>query len=383
MRIADRHQIEALLIAVQGLRQSIFERQEQVTSGKRVNRPSDDPAAAERIGQFRNVLQTTDKRLFSVSEGQSRLNLSEGTLATAGNTLQRAKELAIQLRNDTNSATERTNTAKEVNELFQGLVALANTQFNGRSIFAGFETQTDAYILDSATSSAGSNNTGDATVSASVVTASSLQPDLYEIRFTSPTQFDVTDLTTGQVLSTGNSYTSGAAILFDGLSVTVTNGTGPPQTNDTFHVRAGYSYQGDSGSIDIETGEGTTVKTNITGDQVFSGPTGNLFTILQDFHQALATNDTDGIDTAIGQLDTALTQVTNARADLGARVNRLDTIKEGLELLNFNTETLRSDFEDADLAKVASELATLQVNLEASFATLTRQFETSLLNFLR
>ena len=141
--------------------------------------------------------------------------------------------------------------------------------------------------------------------------------------------------------------------------------------------------RGDSGSIGVETGDGSSVKTNIAGDQVFSGPTVNLFTALQDFHQALATNNTDGLDTAIGQLDTALSQINNARADLGARANRLDTIKEGLELLNLNTETLRSDFEDADLAKVASELATLQTNLEASFATLTRQFDTSLLNFLR
>ena len=109
----------------------------------------------------------------------------------------------------------------------------------------------------------------------------------------------------------------------------------------------------------------------------------NILTALQDFHQALATNNTDGLDTAIGQLDEALSQINNARADLGARANRLETVKEGLELLNLNTETLRSDFEDADLAKVASELATLQTNLEASFATLTRQFETSLLNFLR
>ena len=147
MRITDRHQVEVLLAAVQGLRQNIFDRQEQVTSGKRVNRPSDDPAAAERIAQFHNVIQTTDKRLFAVSEGQSRLNLSEATLGSAGNTIQRAKELAIRLRNDTNSATERTNTAKEVNELLQGLVALANTNFNGRSLFAGFETQTDAYVV--------------------------------------------------------------------------------------------------------------------------------------------------------------------------------------------------------------------------------------------
>jgi len=48
-----------------------------------------------------------------------------------------------------------------------------------------------------------------------------------------------------------------------------------------------------------------------------------------------------------------------------------------------NTEVLRSSFEDTDFAKVASELASLQVTLEASLATLTRQFNTSLLNFLR
>jgi len=58
-------------------------------------------------------------------------------------------------------------------------------------------------------------------------------------------------------------------------------------------------------------------------------------------------------------------------------------VKESLSLVSVNMDTLRSDFEDADLAKVASELTTLQVNLEASLAVLTRQFETSLLNFLR
>ena len=383
MRITDRHQVESLLLAVQGLRQDIFDRQEQITSGKRVNRPSDDPAAAQRIGQFRNVIQTTDKRLFAVEEGQTRLNLTDGTLNEVGNTLLRAKELAIQMRNDTFSAVERANVAKEVNQLLQGVVGLANTQFNGQYLFAGFETQTAPYALDSATSSVGSSNTGDATVTASVNTPASLKPDLYEIRFTSSTEFDITDLTTGEVLSTGNAYTSGAVISFDGLDVTVTNGTGPPQSGDVFYARSDYGYQGDSNSLAVEIGDGTTVETGLPGDEVFSSSSINIITALQDFHQALVTNDTDGIGTAIAQLDTAITQVTNARADLGARVNRLDTVKEGLELLNLSTETLRSDFEDADLAKVASELTTLQINLEASFATLTRQFDTTLLNFLR
>ena len=157
----------------------------------------------------------------------------------------------------------------------------------------------------------------------------------------------------------------------------------PPATGDQFNVRVGYTYQGDGAAIEIEIGDGQTVQSNIPGDQVFSGPTTNLFNNLQDFHQALVTNDVDGIETAIAQFNQSLAQVNNARASIGANVNRLDTIRDGLELVSVNTQALRSNFEDADFAKVASELASLQVTLEASMATLTRQFETSLLNFIR
>ncbi len=95
------------------------------------------------------------------------------------------------------------------------------------------------------------------------------------------------------------------------------------------------------------------------------------------------TDDAQGIQAAIGQLDQSLSQVTDARATIGSRVNRLDTIKDGLDLLSVNTQTLRSNFEDADFAQVASDLATLQSTLEASMSTLARQFQTSLLNFIK
>jgi flagellar hook-associated protein 3 FlgL len=116
---------------------------------------------------------------------------------------------------------------------------------------------------------------------------------------------------------------------------------------------------------------------------VFSGPSVDLFQYLQDFHQALVINDVQGIQAAIGQFDQSLSQVLDARANIGARVNRLDTIKDGLDLLSVNTQTLRSNFEDADFAQVATELATLQNTLEASMSVLSRQFETNLLKFLR
>ncbi|WP_447968310.1 flagellar hook-associated protein FlgL [Nitrospira sp. M1] len=375
MRVTDRQQTQALLTAVQNVRQGIFERQEQIASGKRVNRPSDDPAAAERISQFKNTLKTTDRRLFSVNEGIGRLSLSDSTFESVGHAIQRGRELAIQARNDTNSDVERANIGKEVNQLFQSLSGLANTQLNGRSIFAGHQTQTDPYVLGAVTTSLGANNAGSGTVSGVVTTAAALQPHLYEVQFNG-TNYDVLNVTTGETEASG----AGSPLTFDGLTVTI---GGAPTTGDVFYARSGYIYQGDSNEVAIEIGDGKTVSSNVAGDRVFSGPTVDLFTVFQNFHQALATNDEDGIGTAIANLDTALSQVTNARADVGARVNRLDTVKDSLSLVQVTIDTLRSDYEDADFAKVATELSTLQVNLQASLSVLTRQFETSLLNFLR
>ena len=383
MRVTERQQVEALVSAIRDIRGGIADRSEQISSGKRVNRPSDDPAAIERISQFRNILQTVERRSQSVNEGIARLDLSDSVLDQAGNTIQRVKELAIQARNDTNTAIERRNIALEVQQLIEGLGGIANTQSNGRFLFAGNQTQVEPYVLGAVTGSAGLGNNGGAAITASIATPTALQPDAYQVQFTSSSQFDIVNLSTGQLVSAGNTYTSGATFSFDGIDAVITNGSGPPAVGDQFFLRVGFVYQGDSAALEIEVGDGQRVQTNIAGSQVFSGPTTNLFEDLQDFHQALVTNDVTGIGTAIGEFDAALAQVTDARSAIGARVNRLETIEESLSLLTLNTQTLRSDFEDVDFAKAASELSLLQLNLEASLSTLTRQFETSLLNFIR
>lgn len=383
MRVTDRQQVDALLRAIQGIQRNIGDRQEQISSGKRVNRPSDDPAASERINQFRNVLRTTEHRLNTVNEGMGRLNLSDSVLEQAGNTVQRAKELALNMASDTNTSVERRNAAQEVQQLILGLAGIANTQLNGRFVFAGSQTKTEPFVPGSATGSVSTTNGGGASVGVSVASAPALEPDAYQIRFTSSTQFDVLNLTTNQAVSSANTYASGGTFSFNGLDVTITDGGGPPVTGDQFFVRVGYTYQGDGAGVEVEVGDGRTVASNVPGDQIFSGPTVDLFQNLQDFHQALVTNDVSGIQAAIGQFDQALSQVNDARATIGARVNRLETIKGGLDLLSVNTQTLRSNFEDADIARVASDLATLQNTLEASMSTLARQFQTNLLDFIK
>ncbi len=233
------------------------------------------------------------------------------------------------------------------------------------------------------TGSANTGNAGGATIATAIGTPTALQADAYQIQFTSGTNFDVVNLTTGQTVLAGQAYSNGTPFSFDGVDVTLSDSGTPPGAGDQFVVRVGYVYQGDGTTIDVEIGDGQTVTSNVAGNQVFSGPNLDLFQNLQDFHQALVSNDVAGIEVAIGQFDQTLTQVTDARASIGARVNRLDTVKESLDLLTVNTQTLRSTFEDADFAKVASDLASLQGTLEASMVMLTRQFETSLLNFIR
>lgn len=234
MRVTNRQQVDALVAAIRNFRSEISIRSEQIASGKRVNRPSDDPAAAERISQLRNVLRTTERRLQTVNEGVGRLNLSDSVLDQAGNTFLRAKELAVQMRNDTNTAVERRNIAQEVQQLILGLASIGNTQLNGRFIFAGNETQTEPYVPGTVTGSASAANTGSAAISAAVVTPLALRPDGYQIQFTSPTQFDILNLSTNQTVSIGNTYSSGAAFSFDGVTATISNGGVPPATETGF-----------------------------------------------------------------------------------------------------------------------------------------------------
>jgi len=473
MRVTNQQQIDLVMGYYQRIQTNLARVQEALASGKKVNRPSDEPIAYEQIMKFRTVLNNIAKRSLSIHEAISRLNLSESVIGSAETIALRGREIALQERNATSSATTRQAVAKEVHQLLLSLVDTANTKINERYLFSGFETQTAAFGLSTLVSSSGrspsisanDDNTGttsstvviqtassltgneykitfsnsttfdvknlttgattlssqtytsganidfdglrvvltdnpsgplgddefqitahnpsDATITASISTASVLQPNVYEIRFTSTSAFDIVNLTDNQVLSTGNAYTSAANIVFAGITAVITDGTVTPQAGDLFRVRPNYSYQGDTGSIAVEYEDGKTIASNVVGSQVFSGPDVDVFATLQDLEQALLTNTPSDLATVITSFTTGLDQLTDARADIGSKVNRLDRLAEGLDLLAVTTQGERSAIEDTDFAQAATQLTTLELSLEASLLVLSRQFNISLLNYLR
>ena len=71
------------------------------------------------------------------------------------------------------------------------------------------------------------------------------------------------------------------------------------------------TYAGNSETQSIAVGNSQTIQVTLPGDQVFTGPTTNVFTSVQNLLTALEANDRTGIETGIGTLDQAITQVAN------------------------------------------------------------------------
>lgn len=143
------------------------------------------------------------------------------------------------------------------------------------------------------------------------------------------------------------------------------------------------SYAGNSETQAVEVGSGQTIQVTLPGSQVFTGPTINIFDKIKDLLTALETNNGAGIQQGIGDLDQAITQVTNAQGQIGALANRLESTKAGLEQLKEIVTTTLSQSQDADLAKAISDLALHQVAAEAAAQVASRIFESTLLRFLR
>lgn len=124
--------------------------QQEVASGRRINRPSDDPAAALRIlplrGDIRNLNQLGD----NVSLARETLNTSSASLEDASSVMQRVRELTTQAANGTLSGSDRESIAAEVDQLLSQILGIANSKRGDRYLFGGTENGSPPFSLETA-----------------------------------------------------------------------------------------------------------------------------------------------------------------------------------------------------------------------------------------
>ncbi|MBI5094103.1 MAG: flagellar hook-associated protein FlgL [Candidatus Hydrogenedentes bacterium] len=123
----------------------VLDLQEQLSTGLRVNRPSDNPVDARRAINAQTSIQKNDQYVRNISSAGPQLEETVTVIQNVANSLQRARTLTLQGANGTNSADQRTALAAEINQLLEGLLTSANHQTNGKYIFSGSKTLTPAY----------------------------------------------------------------------------------------------------------------------------------------------------------------------------------------------------------------------------------------------
>lgn len=161
MRISTSWSHHSSLSAMLDQQAKLQRTQLQLSTGKNILSPSDDPAAATRIIDLNQSLGQTEQYQSNINYARHRLTMEEGVLDGATEILQRIHELGVQALSDTNSASSRTAAAIEMEALNGQLLNLANTKnSNGEYMFAGFKSTTQPFSKD-ATNPGAYNYAGD------------------------------------------------------------------------------------------------------------------------------------------------------------------------------------------------------------------------------
>lgn len=269
---------------------------DQLTTGKKVNKPSDDPVTVMKGMNYRSEVNRVAQYQRNTGEVHNWMDNSDAALEQATQALQKIRELAVQASSDTYSTEERESIQKEVKEIKQHLIDIVNTKANDKYIF---------------------------------------------------------------------------------------NGT---NTSEAPYSRADGNLNLQSNDIVIEVAPDVRIKANVDANEVFGAGEGeeNMFQVIDDFMDALINEDNEeAISSHISKLDGRIDKVINARADLGARMNRLELIEDRLADQEIVATQLMSENEDVDYAKAITDLITQESIHRAALAAGARIIQPSLVDFLR
>ena len=157
--------------------------------------------------------------------------------------------------------------------------------------------------------------------------------------------------------------------------------TGPALAADGtgFKYVGGSDATGDA-ALNVDIGRGETLKTNVTGDKVFTPALAALAKLRDDVANG---RNADVSQQDIAALDVQITSVVNVRADFGSKLNQINATIDRNALTKVNFTKFVSDIQDTDLPTAVVELQTAQTAYQAALQSTVRGFQTSLLDFLK
>jgi flagellar hook-associated protein 3 FlgL len=297
--------------------------QDQIQSGTKITRPSDDPVIAVRGMAYRTELTKIEQYQRNTNEVNAWLDTSDEALDQVGSGLIRVKELVVQAANDTNTPEDRLKIFEEIKQIRLQMQDLGNTKVSGDYIFSGTKTNTPLF-------KDGAKNvpTGfDPTVNGPATSTFADHPGMKEA-----VKVDV----------------------FEGIQLQMNT----PARDEFFQI--------DSFLGELEL---------ILADPTKSGT---------DIGNALggSVGATIGA-TTIPTLDRVTENILAKRADIGARMNRLEMMENRLDLQFVNVTKQKSNNEDIDYAESITQMVTAESIHQAALSTGAKIIQQTLVDFIR
>src|SRR6185312_1892093 len=361
MRIADKMGYNQVTGNLQKNRSDMSDLQNQAATQKRITKPSDDPAAASRVLNARTDERGSKQFVKNIDVARSFLEFTDQSLSELTESLTRAKELAIAQANDAGASPDtRRAVAAEVEQLYNQAVQIGNRKLGDRYIFGGYRTTKPPFDIS------GEYNGDDGSMSVQI------NKDAFVAMNVSGDKIFL-----GKGLGSDGLISSGGQVPRDTQELQQYQQKNLQQQqqidqmkNQPVELRAPASVEG------REQKPATSVE-----DPEQKGL--NVLKSLKDFQIALTTNDKEEIQSAIDNMDQAITQVVNTRAQVGARVSSLNAATDSLQKSIVDSKTHASQLEDADLFGVVSDINKTDSTLKATLETSSKVTSMSLLDFLK
>lgn len=140
MRVATQTKYDLITYNLSNITEKLTDASEVISSGKRINELSDDPAGLTQALGIKSALANFDQMDRNINLGESWLVSAEGALGHAQNLVSDAKVLCIEMASAAKSTEDRQSAVSIVQNELEEMITLANTQLSGRYIFSGSET---------------------------------------------------------------------------------------------------------------------------------------------------------------------------------------------------------------------------------------------------
>jgi flagellar hook-associated protein 3 FlgL len=144
-RITDQMVRDATLSGINSSLQSLTRSSEELSSGRKILEPSDNPYGASRVINLDDQLEGLGAYASNVQDGVAWTQAAGSAMANVGDVLQRVREMLVQASNGTLNEGDMHNIGGEVEQLIQAVKQAANTQYAGQYVFAGTATTTAPY----------------------------------------------------------------------------------------------------------------------------------------------------------------------------------------------------------------------------------------------